>query len=323
MKRLQPTLLCLAIIVSPILLGAQNASPALSYLQQINTEHNAVTNKNLEYIQYMVHIEDFNEIEKKRLEVIQQMDETIARTAAMPAFEGNVAMRDEMLATVKSYRESFKVEFNELNLLKKESKASYEAMEAYINAQDAAEKKLGQTSKKFYAAQKAFAKANNITLVDGDDNTEVDQINRVNAYHRAIFLRYFKVSKNSAAFWDAVQKEDAKAMERARIMLSNDADAALLDLRKMPDFNGDKDYLNATIRIVEFYDNLAEEGYKQMTLVQRKTEMTQQDVDTYNGVVTYYNENVNDFLKAYNDALNQLLRNNVPKPKTSTTTKRI
>lgn len=310
--------LTLAILAIPVLLCAQNGADPLRYLEQINAEHSAVTARNLEYIQYSVHVEDYVEVEKKRQEVLRQMDETLKRTAAMPAFNGNAAMRDEMLATVKSYRESFTIEFNELNLLKKESKASFEAMEAYMKAQDEAEKKLGQASKRFYTAQKAFAKEHNIRLVEAEENSEVDQINQVNAYHRAIFLKYFKVSKHSAVFMEALSKEDAKSMERARMQLSNDTDAALLVLRKMPGFKGDVAYRDATIKLIEFYDQLAEDGFQKITAIKRKKELTQEDVDTFNGVIEHYNGNVDGLLKNYNDALNQLLRNNVPKPPTST-----
>jgi len=315
--------LTLAALALPALLCAQEGSEALRYLEQINAEHNAVTGRNLEYIQYSVHVEDYAEVEKKRLEVLRQMDETIKRTAAIPAFKGNASMRDEMLATVKSYRESFNIEFNELNLLKKESKESFEAMEAYMKAQDEAEKKLGQVSTRFYAAQKAFAKDNNIRLVEAEENSEIEQINQVNAYHRAIFLKYFKVSKHNALFMDALAKEDAKGMERARMLLSNDADAALLVLRKMPAFRGDVAYRDATIKMIEFYDQLADDGYQKITLIRRKKELTQEDVDTFNGVIEYYNSNADLFLRNYHDALDQLLRNNVPKPPTSTSTKRI
>ncbi|NUN99023.1 MAG: hypothetical protein HUU01_00250 [Saprospiraceae bacterium] len=306
------------LLIIPALLCAQDGSEALRYLEQINAEHNAVTARNLEYIQYSVHVEDFVEVEKKRLEVLRQMDETIKRTSAMPAFQGKSTMRDEMLATVKSYRESFTIEFNEINLLKKESKASYEAMEAYLNAQDAAEKKLGQASTRFYNAQTAFAKEHNIRLTKAAENSEVDQINQVNAYNRAVFLKYFKVSKHNAVFMEALGKEDPKEMERARILLSNDADAALLVLRKMPGFKGDVAYRDAAIKLIEFYDQLADDGYKKITAIKRKKELTQEDVDTFNSVIEHYNGNVDSLLKNYNDSLNQLLRNNIPKPPTST-----
>jgi|APTNR8051073442_1049403.scaffolds.fasta_scaffold00322_8 hypothetical protein len=310
--------LTFSFLAVPVLLCAQEGTDPLRYLEQINNEHSAVTARNLEYIQYSVHVEDYMEVEKKRIEVLRQMDETIKRIAAMPAFKGDAAMRDEMLATIKSYRESFTIEFNELNLLKKESKESYEAMEAYLKAQDEAEKKLGIASKRFYDAQKAFAKAHTIRLMEAEENSEVDQINQVNAYNRAIFLRYFKVSKQNAVFMDALAKEDPKGMERARILLSNDSDAALLVLRKMPAFKGDVAYRDAAIKLIEFYDQLAEDGYQKITIIKRKKELTQEDVDTFNGVIEYYNSNADAYLRTYNDALNQLLRNNVPKPPTST-----
>lgn len=310
--------LTLAVLAVPVLLCAQEGPDPLRYLEKINAEHSAVTARNLEYIQYSVHVEDYVEVEKKRQEVLRQMDETLKRTAAMPAFKGNATMRDEMVATVKSYRESFTIEFNELNLLKKESKASFEAMEAYFKAQDQAEKKLGQASKRFYTAQKAFAKEHNIRLVEAEENSEVDQINQVNAYQRTIFLKYFKVSKHNAVFMDALAKEDPKGMEQARIQLSNDADATLLVLRKMPAFKGDVAYRDAAIKLIEFHDQLADNGFQKITAIKRKKELTQEDVDTFNGVIEHYNGNVDGLLKNYNDALNQLLRNNVPKPPTST-----
>lgn len=49
-----------------------------------------------------------------------------------------------------------------------------------------------------------------------------------------------------------------------------------------------------------------------------KAELTQEDVDTYNSVINLINSQTGTLTNAYNNALNTLLRNNVPKPAIAT-----
>ncbi len=311
----------LALILVGQVCVAQEFSDPVQYFDYLNNEHAAIVNKNLEYVQYSVHSDDYNEVEQKRLELIKQLAQAIVKVAALPAYEDDAGMRNEMEEVLKLYLESYEIEFSEINDLKRESKESFEAMERYLEAQDAAEKKIADAAERFQDAQRAFAKKHYITLLEGEKNTEIEQINQVNAYYRAVFLKYFKVSKQHSEVSEAMQAREAEQMDKARLKLQQITQSELKILRLMPDFNGDTAYRDGAIAILEFYQDLAQNGYKKVVDVLKKEQLTQEDVDVYNEVIENYNTNATRLINEYNQALDQLLKNNVPKP--SIRTKRI
>ncbi len=302
------------------LMGQEFADP-VQYFDYLNNEHAGIVNKNLEYVQYSVHSDDYNEVEQKRLDLIKQLAQAIIKVATLPAYEGDSGMRDEMQEVLKLYLESYEIEFSEINTLKRESKDSFEAMERYLEAQDAAEKKIADAAERFQDAQRAFAKSHNITLLEGAKNTEIEQINHVNAYYRAVFLKYFRVSKQHSEVSEAMQAKEAEQMDKARLKLQQIAQSELKILKLMPDFNGNTAYRDGAVAILEFYLGLAQDGYKKVVNILKKEQLTQEDVDVYNQVIEHYNINATRLINEYNQALDQLLKNNVPKP--SIQTKRI
>lgn len=295
-------------------LYAQDFSSPVKYFEYLNAQHGVVVNKNMEYVQYAVHSDDWMTVEQKRIELIDLIKDKISTVESTPPYEENSKMKEELMMVLKEYLGSFEIEFNEVNLLKKDSKESYEAMERYLAAQDAAEKKLADAADRFQLAQEDFAKDNRIMLVENEGNTEIDELNKLNAYQRAVFLKYFKVSKKNSEFQDAMDQKDPELMEQFRVELLDDAKQNLKVLQLMPDFKGDTDYRDAAISIVEFYKDLASNGYLRVIEVLRKDELTQADVDAYNSVIGLYNNKIPELTGNFNQATDSLLRKNVPKP---------
>ena len=137
-------------------LYAQDFSSPVKYFEYLNAQHATIVNKNMEYVQYAVHSDDWMTVENKRMELIDLIKSTIENVQALPPYEENSQMKDELLVVLQQYLGSFEIEFNEVNLLKRDSKESYEAMEKYLDAQDAAEKKLADAADRFQLAQQAF-----------------------------------------------------------------------------------------------------------------------------------------------------------------------
>lgn len=312
-------LTCAIAALCMIIAQAQNSNDeAFKHFEFLNNIHHNIVNSSLEYVQLSVHSNDQAAIDKKRLDHILLIVKSKTEVEKSTGYKGQSNLRDEMLSVLDNYRESFEVEFKALIALKLSSESSYEAMQKYMDAQTAAEKKLGAAADRFLVAQREFAKKNDILLVESERNSEIEQINRLSHYHRAIFLRYFKVYKHNDAFMDALSKKDAKLMEKVRLTLIQEATEEIKKLQQMPDFNGDKAYKESTIQLVSFLKSMAEDGYAKLVAVLRKKEMTQEDVDVYNGVINTYNEEYNKLIDAYSEAGNRLLKNNVPKPAVQT-----
>lgn len=305
----------LALIALPFIGSAQKEfSDPLEYYKHFNLEHAKVSNKNMEYIQTSVHSDDLMAIEQKRLELVKLIKGSIEEVKALPDYEGDTAMRSESVAVLESYLNSFEIEFEQVNSLKQDSRESYEAMEAYFQTLKAGEKKIEEASKRFSAAQKAFAKAHEIILVDAPENSQITDLNRLNAYHRKIFLEEFRVSKKNSEFMDAVDKRDAEAMELYRRQLIVEAQKTLKVLKLLPGFKEDTQYRDSAVKLVELYQNLGENGYKELVGIVGKENLNNQDVDTFNKVIDVYNQQIPQLSGAFQNAGNTLLRKYVPKP---------
>jgi len=101
-------------------------------------EQNQVSTKNLEYVSYSVHSDDYEAIEKKRFEVIFQVAKAHKVISAIQAPKEGQQMKDEVLEILDTYKEIFTYDFAEVVELKKSRESSYEAMEDYFKAQDKA-----------------------------------------------------------------------------------------------------------------------------------------------------------------------------------------
>lgn len=299
-------------------LSAQEFSTPVQYFDYLNNQHNQLVAKNLEYVQYSVHSEDVAEVESKRLEVLDQLGKAILKVGTLPPYKEDDSMRKELLTVLKMYMESFEIEFTEINILKSESSESYEAMQKYLDAQDMAEKKLAKAADQYQESQREFAQRHNIRLLEAEENSEINQINKVNAYYRVIFMKYFRISKLNAAFTDAMNNKDADNMHKSRLQLLDAAKEELKKLKLFPDYNGDTQFRDAGIAYISFHKELAEKDFMTMIEIMRKENVSQEDVNTYNEIINRINVKSNELTNTYNNALNNLLRNNVPKPAIAT-----
>ncbi len=299
-------------------LFSQEFSDPVQYFDYLNNQHNQLVAKNLEYVQHSVHNDDVQEVEAKRMEVIQQLGKAILKVGTLPDFEEEDAMKEELLAVLKQYLESFEIEFTEINILKARSSDSYEAMHEYFEAQDAAEKKLAQAADKYQKSQRVFAAKHNIRLLPAEENSEINQINKVNAYYRVVFMKHFRVSKLNASFTDAMNMKDFESMQKYRLKLLNACQEELKNLQLFPDFKGNTEFRDTGIEMIKFYKDLAEDKYSTMIRIFKKDQKSQEDVDTYNEVINAINNNTGKLMNDYNNALNNLLRSNVPKPAIAT-----
>lgn len=304
------------LLVLALPLGAQSFESPMQYFNFFNQAHSAIVSKNMEYIQHAVHSDDIMAIAQKRIALINSIDQTIKNVSALPPYPQDAGIRQEMMAVLTAYKEVFKVDFEQVESLKQQSKASYQAMERYLNAQDMAEKRMADTGERFLNAQRQFAKTNNIQLLEGSPDPEMEQLQKLNNYQRIIFLSGFKLGKTDAEFMDALQGADKEAPGRLRLQLEREAKAELARLRALPAFNGNTAYRDATIRQIEFQLDMALNYYPAMIRINTKaqSEITQEDVDAYNAAVEKVNNEFNPLVAKTNEALLELMRQNVPKP---------
>ncbi|MEL6971553.1 MAG: hypothetical protein AAFO02_15415 [Bacteroidota bacterium] len=308
------------LFVSLLIVGSLQAQQTLNnpigYFDFFNQQHNVLAQKNMEYLQYAIHSDDIRVIAEKRLALLEQVQSTQEQVNQVPQFDNDAGLKATMTEVLSTYEELFDIGFQQVENLKVESQESFAQMERYLAAQTAAEKRMAEASARLLAAQKRFAQANRISLMeDGESTTQAEQLNALNEYQRDIFLRSFRLGKMNANFMVTMEKGTGEELENIRQAMVKAANEELPVLKVKPDFKGDAAYRDANVEQLEIIKNLAENDYPAIVnAVKKGGQLTQADVNAYNQAISKVNTLLNPIAEKVNIALQNLLRTNVPKP---------
>lgn len=290
---------------------AQNFKSAQEYNNFIILQQAKITQKSMQYVSTSVHSEDVFKIEKRRDDVIKQIDVSLANVKKMPDFNGDKRFRDEAIDVLMLSRNTYNVDFKDANSLLAKRNDSYENLQKYYQAQDKAEKKISDAMNDMKKAQVRFAERNKMQIVTAEKKESAfDVIGRINIYSRQIELAVFKPKKNNDIFMKAIG--DKKATEIQRKNIITEAETALSTLKLMPDFNGDASYRDKAIEMVTFYKDFATKEGATMLEVSNKKEINKYDVDSFNAAIKFYNEKSNKIINEYNAASAKIAKDNIP-----------
>lgn len=310
------------LLLCPVLLNAQDAdfnfkNPG-DYNNFIMKEMIATVQKNFEYISFSVHSEEYDQLEAKRKEVVDEIAKAKSNIRQMPPLEGDTRLRDEAVNVLEEYQNAFEMDFQKIIGLKRKSRDSFESMEAYFEAQDKAEEKVNKATKLMRIAQHQYAEKHDMKVVDNkrDDELEVkmNKVIAVNNYWRSLFLDYFRVSRQYDRMWDELPQQKANAIERERQQVIKAIDQVLPALRSKSDFNGDHELRDQTVNIVEYYQGVATKDFKRIVEILGRKSLEQKDVQEINEIINQCNSDHERLTYNWNIASQDLLRKNVDKP---------
>lgn len=291
---------------------AQNFKNAQEYNNFIILQQAKITQKSMEYISTSVHSEDVFKIEKKRDDVIKQIDMSLANVKKMPDFNGDKRFRDEAIDVLTLSRNTYNVDFKDANSLLAKRNDSYENLQKYYQAQDKAEKKVSDAMDDMKKAQTRFAERNKMQIMTSEKkNSPFDVIGRINTYTRQIELAIFKSKKNNDIFMKAVGEKKATEIQRKNII--TEAEIALSTLKTLPAFNEDASYRDKAVEMVTFHKDFATKEGATILEVSGKKEINKYDVDSFNAAIKLYNEKSNKIINEYNAASAKIARDNIPK----------
>jgi hypothetical protein len=294
-----------------------NLKNAGDYNNFIMKEMTAAVQKNFEYLAFVVHSEAYDQMDDKRKEVVNQIIEARGKVSQMPPLDGDTRLRDESVEVLNEYKNAFDIDYKQIISLKKKSKDSFEAMKEYFKAEDEAEEKLNKATQKLRKAQRIYASKNNMTVVDGKSDDELERkmgkAKATNLYWRSVFIQYFKVSEAYDLMWDALNQRKASVIDNERIKVVKVINNTLPDLKAIPAFNGDTEFRDQTIGIIEYYKQVAEVQFAKITERLKKTEMTQEDIDAVNAIINQCNADHERLAYNWNMASQDLFRKNVEK----------
>ncbi len=320
-KLLLLAILCLGCFI-PTITKAQGFAHAGEYMQYMLNDQDRINKDMWDYISTIAHSKSARKAENRRKELISTTAEAIKRISKLGPWENDGTFRDSVISYLKLCDIVLREDFSKIMDLEAIAEQSYDAMEAYLMAQDKANDKLDDAAEMVRAEQAIFASDHNITLVESNDKL-VQKLERAGAvfnYYNMVYLIFFKPYKQEAYLLEAMPKGDVSAMEQIRNSLSSLSSAALTQLDTVKSFKGDASLVITCKEYLAFFKKEADEKMpaqidfylkkdnfeKQKAAMDSKgSNRTQADVDSYNTAVNDFNASVNEYNKVNTDLNNE------------------
>lgn len=313
------TVLLIFMICSPIL-KAQTYTDAGTYITYISTQCKPIMEEYMSYSSAVAHGKNARKIDNKRQVLLQSIKTAIQKVTALSPFKDDKRLRDSTVSFLHLYNSVLIEDYGKILNLEDIAEESYDAMEAYLLAQDLAGEKLEKAHQLLKFTERTFAESNQVLLLESMDNElsiKLLKNAQVNAYHRIVYLLFFKSYKQEVYMLDAIKQKNSSSIEQNKNALLKVASQGLLILDTLNPFLNDKTLVNTAKQVLEFHKleakekistltnfYLLEENYlkskKQFELL-KPEERTQEDVDAYNKNVKEYNAAVSNFNSLNNE----------------------
>ncbi len=292
---------------------AQAFSDAGSYMTFIGDQQREIMKDYMSYTSAVAHGKSARKVENRRKELIQTVTETRKKIGSMGPYQGDKTLRDSTSAFLLISYHILTDDYGKIVNMEEVAEQSYDAMEAYLLAQDMADEKLQQASKRLQSTEKTFAGKHNIRLIENNDelSQKVQKANKVNNYYHEIYLIFFKSYKQELYLMDAIQQKNVNGIEQGKNTLAQYAAEGLTKLNKLQGLEGDKSLIMACRQTLEFYQSecknsipgmtnfyLKEENFAKIKKAfdsKREKDRTQADVNQYNNAVNELNKAVNEY----------------------------
>jgi len=296
----------------------ENAGDYMGYISKANEEVTAVY---LSYLSAVGHNKSARKVEKRRQEVLNLISDTRFKIQGMPPWKGDRSYRDTTVGYIKLLYNVFNEDYAKIVNMEEIAEQSYDAMEAYMLAQEKAQEKLHEASDKQNEMQKRFAAKYDVKLIN--EETELDikskQAAGLMKHYDEVYLIFFKPYKQEAYLMEATGKKNIIAIEQNKNALQKFADEGLQKLKTLNGYNNDPSLIVACRQAMSFYKAEAarmqlatdffmkEENFNKLKKnfeSKPASKRTQVEVDEYNKGVNEINATVNEYNSA-NKELNK------------------
>ena len=308
--------------------SAQNFENAGQYMDFISNANQVLTIKYLTYMSAVSHGKSARKVEKRRTEVVNAISDTKFSVMGMPPWKGDRTLKDTTVAYLKILNTVFNEDYSKIVNMEEIAEQSYDAMEAYLLAQEKAYEKLNQAAERQHEMQKQFAAKNNINLIESTSELEEKSktANAVLAHCNEVYLVFFKPYKQEGYLIEAMNQKNLVSMEQDINSMKKMADDGMEQLKKIKGYNNDASLIAACRNMLIFYKSeaarsatltdffLKEESFakiKKQFESKPASKRTQQDIDQYNNAVNdmntaskSFNATNNELNKERSDALN-------------------
>lgn len=343
-KQLQNTLNISILFFSSIFYSS--AQEALSYLENASKSQEDISQRYMSYVSAVSHGKSARKVEKRRISLLETVQEARNNANVLPPFKGDRALKDALSSYLGIMFNILNEDYGKIVNLEDIAEQSYDNMEAYFTAQDLANQKQDAAYKKYDEIYRSFAKKSNINIIDTESelSLKLKQANLVNNYYHKLYLLFFKSYKQEFYLNDAVNKNNVSAIEQNKNTLIKYAKETISQLDTMKAFQNDRTLVMSCRDLMQFYVEeggkmpiytdflLKNENFGKMSKAfnaKSERQRTQADVDTYNKQVNEINALTNTYNKTnqelnngratyinrWNDSVSRFLDSHVPKYK--------
>lgn len=318
MKRLK-WMICICLMSYSINLSAQVYEHAADYIGFINKKREELTTKYMVYLSAMSHGKSARKVDKRRVDVVNSISDTKFEIMGMPPWKGDKSFRDSTVGYLKILNTVFNEDYGKIVNMEEIAEQSYDAMEAYMLAQEKAYEKLNEAADKQQEALKQFAAKNNVNLVEGSSEvgSKSKTANLVLAHCNEVYLIFFKPHKQEGYLIESMNQKNLVSLEQNINSLKKMAEDGMEKLKKIKGYNNDASLIAACRNMLIFYRSEANRSVtlsdfflKQESFEKIKKQFegkpaakrTKQEVDQYNNAVN----DMNAASKSFNATNNEL-----------------
>ncbi len=321
---------------------------AVQYMEKISKETKKIQTDMWDYTNAVSHGKSARKVEKRRKELITTSQQALNRVKNMSGYDGSQSYRDSVVSFLTINYLVLKEDYAKIVDMEEIAEKSYDNMEAYILAKQAANEKMESSGDMIRKEQAVFAAKHDITLLS-NENDELSQkmevAGEVYKYYNEIYLIFFKSYIQETYLSVAMVNQDVNGIEQNKNALAETAQEGLDLLKAIKSFKGDNSVVIACKDLMNFYKDESENKIQNITDFYLKTEnfntvkesfdqikeknRTQEDIDRYNNAINEMNASIdvynktNEFLNkereskinAWNKTVNKFTDTHVPKGK--------
>ena len=317
---------------------------AVDYLNFVGKEQKTITKSMWNYTKALAHSKSDRTISSKRNVLIKSVERAIIKIKRAGSFGGDT-YKNQVLGHLNFNLDLLNQDYAKIVDMKAVAEQSYDAMEAYMLAQELADKKMLESQQEYETNFYAYANKHKIEIFDEETDLgkKMNISNKVFEHYNKMYLAYFKVSINEVYLMEALNKSDIGALQQSANALSESAKEGLKNLDTLKLYKGDPSVIDATKSIFNFFideaDNkiatlteflILNENFKSIKNTidktpERKRTKTQIDnfnkqvnlvnkgVKEYNKINTYLNTSRQKLLEKLNMAKDNFLAKHIPK----------
>jgi hypothetical protein len=300
---------------------AQDDNPG-NYMTRFYKAEQQVAQKYVAYMSAVSHGKGAKKADKKREDLLKTIDDARNKVSGIQAFEKDTSLRNSSASYLKLMYSVMNEDYDKIVDMEEISEQSYDAMEAYMMAQEKANEKLQEAAASRDLVAKKFATDHRVNLIEEKNglSEKMEKIGKVSDYYNDLYLIFFKASKQESYLTEAIEKKNINGIEQNKNALLKYAEEGLLKLDTMKPFESDKTIVNSCKKSMEFFkleagtkitvitDYLmkSDEFDKLKKAMDSKSakDRTKEDVENFNKTVNEINKSVKEYNQT-NQSLNE------------------